>query len=268
MRKTHFSAILMLSLILGGSADRLAGSEFQPQLREAERLYQAGRYQDAAREADNLLRFFPDDLQTLLLAGMSEYNSGNYLRAQQIFKKAHAKAPRHPIVTEYSALLREIEYRSGPFSPNPQSQLSSDEYATARYFKRGYFGPGFTHTSDSLSAQELAEVEVALPMPHPPVESIFKAKPVIDIAQKAFSEGNYHKSYLFYSQLLASDPTNRHYLMGRAESAFHMKRFRNVIEMLGPIMAAPKKHGFNEQESEKAQQLLSESRQKVFADQP
>ena len=89
-----------------------------------------------------------------------------------------------------------------------------------------------------------------------------------DIAQNAFAEGNYHKSYLFYSQLLASDPTNRHYLMGRAESAFHMKRFRHVIEMLGPIMAAPQKHGFNEQESEKAQQLLSESRQKVFTDQP
>lgn len=268
MRKTHFSAILLLTCLLGGPTAQLSGSEFQPQLREAERLYQAGRYQDAAREADNLLRFFPDDLQTLLLAGMSEYNSGNYLRAQQIFKKAHAKAPRHPIVIEYSALLREIEYRSGPLSPNPEAKLGQDEYATARYFKRGYFGPGFTHTSGSLPIPEIATAVVALPMPHPPVESIFKLKPVIDIAQKAFTEGNYHKSYLFYSQLLASEPTNRSYLMGRAESAFHMKRFRHVIEMLGPIMAAPQMHGFNEQEKEKAQQLLSESRQKVFSEQP
>ncbi|EKD82672.1 MAG: hypothetical protein ACD_39C01157G0004 [uncultured bacterium] len=267
MRTRHYSVIVLLALILAGSADRSYGLELQPQLREAERLYQSGRYQDAAREVDKLLSFFPDDLQAILLAGMSEYNNGNYLKAQQHFKRAHAKAPRHPLVVEYTTLLREIEHRSGALSQNPQFQDNRNEYETARHFKRGYFGPVFTNTSDSLPDPGLATAQVALPMPHPPTESIFKTEPVVDIAKNAFAEGNFHKAYLFYSQLLASDPTNRKYLIGRAESAFHMKRFRQVIDMLGPIMAAPETHGFSEQEIEQARQLLSEARQKAFSGQ-
>ncbi|OGK05899.1 MAG: hypothetical protein A2W80_12840 [Candidatus Riflebacteria bacterium GWC2_50_8] len=268
MRKKHFAAAVLLALLVACPDARSHGLELQPQLREAERLYQSGRYQDAAREADKLLKFFPDDLQALLVAGMSEYNSGNYLAAQQHFKRAHARSPRHPVVVEYVALLREIEYRSGSLSQNPQFQDSNNEYETARYFKRGYFGPGFTYSSASLPDPGIATAEVALPTPHPPVESIFKIAPVVSIAESSFAAGNYHKSYLFYSQLLAADPTNRRYLMGRAESAFHMKRFRQVIDMLGPLLAAPERHGFSEAEIEKARQLLSDARQKAFSGEP
>ncbi|EKD84064.1 MAG: hypothetical protein ACD_39C00267G0004, partial [uncultured bacterium] len=58
------------------------------------------------------------------------------------------------------------------------------------------------------------------------------------------------------------------YLMGRAESAFHMKRFRQVIDMLGPLLAAPERHGFSEAEIEKARQLLNDARQKAFSGEP
>ncbi|HAE38192.1 MAG TPA: hypothetical protein DCG57_06075 [Candidatus Riflebacteria bacterium] len=265
MRTKHFAAAILLALLVACPDARSHGLELQPQLREAERLYQAGRYQDAANAASELLRFFPDEMQALLVAGMSEYNRGNYLEAQKHFKKAHSMAPRHPLVLEYVALLREIEYRSGSLSQNPQVKASGNEYETARYFKRGYFGPGFTNTSASLADPGIARAEVALSTPYPPVDSIFKIQPVIDIAERAFAEANYHKSYLFYSQLLAAEPTNRKYLLGRAESAFHMKRFRQVVDMLGPLMAAPEPQGFSEQQIEKARELLSNARQKAFS---
>ncbi|PKL50451.1 MAG: hypothetical protein CVV42_02855 [Candidatus Riflebacteria bacterium HGW-Riflebacteria-2] len=267
MRITHFSTATLL-VLLGLTVVSLDARELQPQLREAERLYQAGRYQDAARTANDYLRFFPDDFQALVIAGISAYNNGDYLSAKKHIAKAHAREPKHPLVVEYAALLREIEYRGGSLSPIPLQPPASNEYETAGFFKRGYFGPGFTHTSGNVIDPALATPEVALPMPHPETESIFKTQPVLDIAEKAFAEGNFHKSYLFYSQLLASQPTNRRFLIGRAESAFHMKRYRQVVDMLGPLLAAPETQGFNATEIKKARQLLSDARQKAFAEQP
>jgi tetratricopeptide (TPR) repeat protein len=237
-------------------------------LREAERLYQAGRYQDSARAADDYLRFFPDDFQALVIAGISAYNNGDYLSAKKHITKAHAREPKHPLVLEYTALLREIEYRGGSLSSIPLQPPASNDYETASYFKRGYFGPGFAHPSGTAIETVLARSEVAMPMPHPETESIFKTQPVLDIAEKAFDEGNFHKSYLFYSQLLAAQPTNRRFLIGRAESAFHMKRYRQVVDMLGPLLAAPETQGFNDPEIKKARQLLSDARQKAFSEQP
>lgn len=266
MRITHYSAV-MLALLLISAPTCLDSKELQPQLREAERLYQAGRYQDASRAAGDLLRFFPDDFQALLVAGMSAYNGGDYLQAQQYFKKAHAINARHPLVVEYTNLLREIEYRSGSLSQVLLQPPDSNEYETAGYFKRGYFGPGFTHASGNVIDPALVAAEVALTMPHPSTESIFTVQPVVDIAKKAFLQGEYHKAYLFYSQLLASEPTNRNYLLGRAESAFHMKRYPQVVDMLGPLLAAPETHGFSDEGISKARQLLGNARQKMFSGQ-
>ncbi|KAF1081539.1 MAG: hypothetical protein GQF41_2345 [Candidatus Rifleibacterium amylolyticum] len=267
MRRSHFfivplAAALVLAVIC------LNGQELQPQLREAERLYQAGRYQDAARAADNYLRFFPDDFQALLIAGISAFNHGDYLSAKRHLTKAHARQARHPLVVEYTNLLREIEYRSGSLEPVPLQPPDSNKYETAGFYKRGYFGPGFTHTSGRVIDPALATAEVALPMPHPSTDSIFTTQPVQEIADKAFSEGNFHKAYLFYSQLLASEPTNRRFLLGRARSAFHMKRYRQVVDMLGPLLAAPEIQGFSDTEIENARELLADAKQKAFAGTP
>jgi tetratricopeptide (TPR) repeat protein len=262
MRKTHFPtrALLLLVVLL---TTGLAGSELQPQLREAERLYQAGRYSEAASAASRFLHFFPDDFQALLIAGMSEYNRGNYADAKKHFTKAHSINANHPLVREYTALLREIEYRSGIISQVPLQPPESNEFETAGFYKRAYFGPAFTHTSGAVIDPALAIPQTALPTPFPPVESIFHVQPVVDIADRAFNEQNFHKSYLFYSQLLASEPGNRNYLLRKAESAFHMKRFRQVIDLLGPLLAAPTIQGFDETQIKKARQLLSDARQKI-----
>lgn len=242
----------------------LTGLELEPSLREADRLYQSGRYEEAAAKAYQIHRFFPEDLQTLIVLGMSDYNAGNYLKATDWFKLADKRAPKHPLVQRYIALLREIEYRHGPLSANPDRKPATDKYESAVFYKRGYFGPGFTIPSGAVT-ETYATAPLALPTPHPPTDSILSETIVAEVADKAFKENNFQKSFLFYSQLLASSPGNRRYLMGKASSAFHMKRYREVIESLGPILAVPQPQGFSPEELALANNLLQQSRQDVFS---
>jgi hypothetical protein len=43
-----------------------------------------------------------------------------------------------------------------------------------------------------------------------------------------------------------------------------MKRYRDVIEMLGPLLAVPQPQGFTAAELTRAEELLKKSRQEVF----
>lgn len=277
-------AALLALLILTGPVQAL---ELNPALREAEHLYQSGRFEEAALKAQELYRFFPDDFQNLLILGMSDFHAGNYLESSDIFRLAARKKPKHPIVIRYTELLREIEYRSGPFSRNPDRQDQTDKKATAEFYKRGFFGPSFTITSgpeDSglppapmdpvLLREPLSEAalnadypvsQLALPVPHPYMESILTAESMAEMAERAFDNGEFQKSYLFFSQLAASAPQNRRYLIGKSEAAFHMKRYQQVLEILGPLVAAAGTAGFSELQQQKIQQLMEQSRKLVFS---
>jgi len=243
-----------------------AGLEFQPSLREAERLYQSGRYQEAAHKAGEINRFFPDDLQTLLILGMSEFNSNNYLQASRWFKQAHKKSPRHPLVVRYTGLLQEIEHRRGqPFSSDPEVIARTDNTATAVYFKRQFFGPSFTQTSGETSVPPAATAPTALAMVYPPDKDGSSEYTVWLMADEALKSGNFEKAFLFFSQLNAENPDNRKFLLGKAESAFHMKRYREVISGLGPSLALPEPAGFTQEERFKAESLLKHARSEVFS---
>lgn len=262
MSSKHKSNIVVAAMLF--CVAPLMGLELEPSLREADRLYQNGRYEEAAAKAFQIHRFFPEDFQALLVLGMSDFNAGNFLKAADWFKLADKRSPKHPLVQRYVALLREIEYRHGPLSANPDRKPATDKYESAVFFKRGFFGPGFTTTSGAVN-ETYATAPLALPTPYPPTESILSETIVAEIADQAFKENNYQKSFLFYSQLLASNPGNRRYLLGKASSAFHMKRYREVIESLGPILAVPQPQGFSAEESALAKNLLLQSRQEVFS---
>ncbi len=240
-------------------------AELGPSIREAERLYQAGRYDQANQLAREIHRFYPGDLQTLLVLGMSSFNSRSYLDAKKWFRLAAQKSPKHPLVIRYSELLREIEYRSGPLSQDPEQRLAADELSTARYYKRGFFGPSFNLISKPASeTRALATATVALPTSPPPSKPDLSEMIVADMAQKALEEGDHNKAFLFYTQLSSFQPSNRYYLMGKARAAFHMKRYKEVIEFLGPMLAVPSPAGFSVKDIEEAKNLLKKSRQQVF----
>lgn len=262
MLNVHKKELVVAAMLF--FAVTIAAIELEPSLREADRLYQNGRYAEAADKALQIYNFFPGDLQTLLILGMSDFHVGNYLKAKNWFRKAQQKSPRHPIVDRYTGLLREIEYRHGPLSQDPDPKSEADPYAGAVFFKRGFFGPGFTVTSGSVQ-ETYATATLALPTPHPPTDLGSSESVVAGIAGQALADQDFNKAFLFFSQLLAAQPGNRGYLTGKASAAFHMKRYREVIEIIGPILASPNVQGFTAIEKELADKLLQQSRQEVFS---
>lgn len=281
LKKVALTAMLLM-------ACQLSGKELEPSIRAAERLYQSGRYEEAAQKALEIHRFFPGDLQTLLILGMSDFHAGNYLQAVDWFRLAHKLSPKHPIVVRYTELLRELEYRSGPFSRDPDRQNMADGKTSAEFFKRGFFGPNFNVTSINESpgagSSPLDPVlmraapasstmitnpdlpsKLALPTPYPPLDSILSAEIMSAMAAQALNNQEFHKAWLFYSQLAESAPQNRRYLIGKAEAAFHMKRYRQVLEILGPVVAAGTAGSFSEEQQKKVQLLMEQSRKLVFS---
>lgn len=230
-------------------------SEIPKTLKEAEKLYQNGKYSEASDKALEYQKLSPNNLQALIILGMSDFYLNNYRNSKNWFQKAKKQSPNHPIVCKYLDLLKELEYRSGSFSIEPQDKDPNDSYVSAKYFKRGYFGHAFPNTSlseDPGASTKLLEPiliktpissesirlpsELATKTPYPSVESIFSSESYVEqMAREAFESGKYQKSYLLYSQLAASEPKNRSYLIAKAESAFKMRNYSKVMEILLPI---------------------------------
>lgn len=288
-RPRRWSAVAtLLALSISSSA---AAAELSPAIREAERLYQSGRFTEAVTAAHEVYRYFPDDFQALIILGMSNFHAGNYLKASDWLKLAAAKSPRHPLVVRYSELLREIEYRSGPFSKNPDRRDPADKKTTAEFYKRQFFGPSFAvpsgqnnpwaqaaplepvlikkplpvETTFLAAAHDRPPSRLALPTPYPTMESIISTEAMAEMAERALAQRNYRKSYLFFSQLNATEPNNRRFAIGKAESAFHMKRYQQVLEILGPLAAAGQAANFSDQQWQKVGQLMEKSRKQVFS---
>ena len=208
-------------------------TEMSRSLREAEKLYQKGKYSEASDKAREFQKLYPDNLQALIILGMSDFYLNNYKSSKAWFKKAQKQSPNHPIITRYLELLRELEYRSGTFSIEPSEKEMNDPQVSADFYKRGYFGHAYPVTSVSdepgASSQLMEPVlikepissaairlpsDLALPTPYPSVESLFSSDSYMEqMAREAMEEGKYQKSYLFYSQLAASQPKNRTYLI-------------------------------------------------------
>lgn len=256
------SAIL---LFLFFSCASLNAAELSFQHREAERLYNNGDYAAANKKAELLLQYFPNDLQALIIAGRSQFYRENYLEAGKLFVRAMKQSPRHPIILRYSELLQEINYRTNIGAKITFDDLEPSQYTRAEYFKRGYFGTGFTHLSRPAIDPPTTAPTVLL-TPYPSQESILTNNFVEYLAKKAYKEGNYHKAYLFYGQLLASNPNNRGYLLGKAESSFYMKRYKQVIKIIGPISTATGLSGFLPDEKIRAEKLIDLSRSKIYSE--
>ena len=124
--------------------------ELVPSLREAERLYNKGFYEKAAKKASEYVSYFPNDVQARIIAGMSYYHMGSYIESIDNFVIAEKKQPKHPIVVRYIKMLREIEYRSEPFTLDSEIRAKVDPLKTAEFYKRGYCGHNPTALSPKI----------------------------------------------------------------------------------------------------------------------
>lgn len=256
------------------------GRELSRSLREAQKLYERGHYEEAAKKAYEYYKFYPDDVQAMIICGMSEFHAGNYIESVDMFVSANQKQPKHPITERYLALLRELEYRSEPFTTDLELKSKADPQETAKYYKRNFFGPSFNivsgkegktnfvstlepHLMKSPSEARNVRLVTVLPV-SAPAKSLLGRNTMEGMAEKSLSEGQYLKSYLFYSQLHASSPQNKFYLLGKAESAFHMKRYEQVLELLGNVYLTDEIKVYDESQRQKIDNMLAYSRVRVF----
>ncbi len=280
----NYKLYLIIAILLIKTINSANSTEMPRSLREAERLYQNGNYSEASDKALEYQKLYPNNLQALILLGMSDFYLNRYNESKKWFKTAQKQSPKHPIITKYLKLLRELEYRSGTFSIEPSEQDMNDPNVSAKFYKRGYFGHAFPVTSivdDPGASSKLLEPvlikepissaamrlpsELALPTPYPSVESLFSSENYMEqMAREAFEAGKYQKSYLFYSQLAASSPKNKSYLISKAESAFRMKRYSTVLEILLPISSKTSLEQLSEMQRNKIKKLLEESANKKY----
>lgn len=258
--------------------------EIPKTLREAEKLYQNGKYAEASDKALEFQKFTPNNLQALMILGMSNFYLNNYKSSKEWFQKAKKQSPNHPIIKKYLELLKELEYRSGSFSIEPQENDPKDSYVSAKFFKRSYFGHAFPNTSTSedpgastkllepvLIKEPISSASIRLPSdlalktPYPSVESIFSFETYVEqMAREAFEAGKYQKSYLLYSQLAASEPKNRSYIIAKAESAFKMKHYSKVMETLVPISTKKSLDSLSELQRKKVIYMIEQSANKKY----
>lgn len=242
-------------------------AEMPTSLREADRLYQVGRYDQAIALATKFIEFSPQNLEATLIIGMSQFNQKNYPEAKAWFRRALKLKAKNLLAKQYLDLIQEIEHRQGPFSSNfTIAQSSDDRLEAGNAFKKGWFGHGFPKesppTKKYFDPEKNLPAPIALEVP-PPVEKILVEKSVAKMAKEAFTAKLFVKAYLFYSQLLSTSPGNRTYLLGKAESAFELERFEEVVKILGPIMLFQQEKSFSPDELKLANNLLNQARLKI-----
>ena len=279
-----YANLIAVTAIMLASTQQINCTEMPRSLREAERLYQKGKYSEASDKALEFQKLYPNNLQALIILGMSDFYLNNYKNSKSWFLKANKQSPNHPIITKYLELLRELEYRSGTFSIEPSEKDMNDPQVSADFYKRGYFGHAYPVTSvkdepgasvplmdpvlikEPISSAAIRlPSDLALPTPYPSVESLFSSESYMEqMAREAMEEGKYQKSYLFYSQLAASEPKNRSYLISKAEAAFKMKRYSTVLDLLLPISSKTSLDTLSEIQRNKVKKLLEESANKKF----
>ncbi|MEW6711817.1 MAG: tetratricopeptide repeat protein, partial [Candidatus Riflebacteria bacterium] len=227
----------------------------------------AGYYRQAILTAGKFIEISPDSVDAMLIIAMSHFNEKDYVNAREWFRKVARQKPRNPIARKYIALIQEIEHRYGPFSNElSQALVSNDHMVSTTAFKKGWFGHGFPEESkptvEYFDSDKNIPAPIAIEVPAP-VEKVLMETSVANMAQDAFKNQMFLKSYLFYSQLLSASPGNRNYLLRKAESALKLERYAEVVKILGPVMLARDEKSFSPEELKLADELLLKARKQI-----
>lgn len=235
-------------------------------MRESVRLYQIGRYEQAIETAQRVYRYFPGDVQALVIMGAASFHQKDYLEARRWLRKAIRLEPDNMLAQKYIQLLKDVEYKFEPLGVEPANIIRQDRIQTAREFERAWFGPSFPVRSKTPKQEPMPQISRpgVAGIPHPAEVNLERNHAVARLAKNALENENYYKAYLFFSQLLKANLDNRTYLVGKAEAAFHLGRYREVMEILGPYLASDNPLGFMPSELIKARHLLQQSRANRF----
>lgn len=242
-RSPRLHNIILFTLLSSASAGALA-AELSDSLRTASEHYRAGRLAEAREEAISYQKFFPDDVEALVILGRIDFEAGRYSDAKQWFRAASAKSPRHPVVKRYRKLLEELEYRNGPFEASPLPLPTSDKSETATFFKKAWFGPLQTDSVEDfkpsamepvLSRESLSVTEGTAPAVIS--DSVSSGEDFGAAGEAAMKDSFYLKSYIMYSQALARTPDHVPSRLGFARAAIQMGKASEALEALSPLLS-------------------------------
>jgi len=238
-------AFIIASIILSVAPSLLFAGELPDSLRKASELYRTGRLDEARSEALSVQRFFPDDIEALLILGRIDFEAGRYSDAKQWFRLASSKNAKHPLVRRYRKLIDELEYRLGQFDPSPLPLPTPDKGETAKRFKKGWFGPTFTTSSTDCKPAPLEPALIDRSLADTTGSDAASSSPSMlfgsnqeseALASEALNSSLYFKSYIMYSQILHRDSGNASVRLGLARSAIGMGRFSEALETLSPLL--------------------------------
>lgn len=220
------------------------GGELPDSLRTASELYRTGRFDAAREEAISFQRYFPDDVDALILLGRIDFEAERYSDSRQWFRAASAKAPRHPIIRRYRKLLEELEYRNGAFDSSLLPLPVPDQGETARRFKKAWFGP-----VQSASAEDIRLPTLEPVLSRDPLRVSAAAASVglpgggssgdeyENAGRDALKDAFYLKSYIMYSQAVARQPDHVPSRLGLARAAIQMGKFSEALDALSPLLS-------------------------------
>ncbi len=239
-----FPSNAFLPVLFACTAAVAEGGELPVSLRTASELYRAGRTGEAREEAQSFQRYFPDDVEALVLLGRIDFEAGRYADSKQWFRAASAKAPRHPVVRRYRQLLEELEYRNGPFDAVPLELPTHDEGETATWFKRAWFGPVSAASGGDIHPPVLEPVLSRAPLwasetaATPDFPAGGSSGDVYEAAGRdALRDAFYLKSYIMFSQAVARQPAHAPSRLGLARAAIQMGKFSEALDALSPLLS-------------------------------
>ena len=73
-----YANLIAVTAIMLASTQQINCAEMPRSLREAERLYQKGKYSEASDKALEFQKLYPNNLQALIILGMSDFYLNNY----------------------------------------------------------------------------------------------------------------------------------------------------------------------------------------------
>lgn len=269
--KKNIAGIAVFGLVT--MAALLGGAEMPRSLRKAEKLYQNSKYSEAAKEALDFYQTSPNNLQCIIILGMSNFYLNNYRSSKKWFNKANQLSKNHPITAKYLELLKELEYRSGPFSIEPSEAETGDPAVTHKELKKGYFNtissipssPFLSHSAIPLPPpSSFLPPLLSSPSPAPSSKSLLTLNYMEKMAREAFEAKKYEKAYLFYSQLAAAKPKNYKYAVSKAEAAYQLRRYSTVLDILLPLSSKNSIESMETADQTRLKLLLDASANKKF----
>lgn len=260
LRQRFFFSVLLVSILVSpplGRPSPLSAGELHADLRQASELYRNDCLDEARALAVSIHRAYPDDFAALLLLIRIDVARHDHATARNWLRLATRSNPTHPLVLAYMSLFREEDHRRSVRFLDPAPEYHSDPMASARSFRRAWFGP--------ISVLLFPRWPL-VPPPEPMFTLATSSRLLASLAQSATeaqNQGLHRKAYLLFRQLTREAPNNAQYRFGLAVAAHSLQQYSEARTLLIPLERLPAGGGLRKDQQAAVQALQQDIVQKL-----